>query len=356
MRILRVGALVLAGWTLYALFSATQIVARTYSAPPGWKFALEYSLIDSYLWAVLTPAVFGAAGALVIRRGNAWRNVPLLIGTGILFAVAHVWAMVHLLPAIGYRSGPTVARAVFLSRFHGDLLTCWILFGIRHGVEYYRRDRARELRASQLEARLAQAQLQLLQMQLQPHFLFNTLHAISTLMYRDVERADRMISRLSDFLRLTLSSVGMQEVTLKSEMEFLDKYLEIEQERFGDRLQVRRTIEPEALDLLVPNLVLQPLVENAVRHGIAPHPAGGRIEIGARRKGSALAIEVTDDGSGCPGEIREGGGISMTRARLERLYGSEFRFDLGNAPDRGFRVSLTIPGHTEESCESSDRG
>jgi two-component system LytT family sensor kinase len=148
----------------------------------------------------------------------------------------------------------------------------------------------------------------------------------------------------------------MQEVTLKSEMEFLDKYLDIEQERFGDRLQVGRTIEAEALDLLVPNLVLQPLVENAVRHGIAPHPAGGRIEIGARSKGSALVIEVTDDGNGCPGEIREGGGISMTRARLERLYGSEFRFDVGNAPDRGFRVSLTIPRHTEESGESSDCG
>ena len=354
MRILKVGALVLAGWTLYAMFSATQIVARM-SAAPDWKFAFEYSLIDSYLWAILTPAVFAAAGALATRRPSLWRSVPLLFAAGFVFALVHVWAMVHLLPMIGYRSGPKVARAVFLNRFHVDLLTCWILFGIGHGVEYYRRYRVRELRASQLEAKLALAQLQVLQMQLQPHFLFNTLHAISALMYRDVERADRMISRLSDFLRLTLNSIGMQEVTLKSEMEFLDKYLEIEQERFGDRLEVRRAIEPEALDLLVPNLVLQPLVENAVRHGIAPQAAGGRIEIGAWRRGPVLAIEVTDDGTGCPGEIREGGGISMTRARLERLYGDEFRLDIGNAADRGFRVSITIPGHMEERGESSDR-
>jgi len=145
---------------------------------------------------------------------------------------------------------------------------------MRHAIEYYRQYRLRELVASQLETQLAQAELEVLKMQLQPHFLFNTLHAISALLYRDAESADRMISRLSDFLRLTLDSAGVQEVPLKREMEYLDKYLEIEQVRFGERLEVVRKVDSDTLDLLVPNLLLQPLVENAVRHGIAPRFRG----------------------------------------------------------------------------------
>lgn len=142
--------------------------------------------------------------------------------------------------------------------------------------------------ASRLQTQLARAQLDVLRAQLQPHFLFNTLHAVSALMYRDVESADRMMARLSNLLRLTLDSAGEQEVTLKREMKYLDKYLEIEQVRFGERLKVERTIEARALDLLVPNFVLQPL-ENAIRYAIAPRAAGGRIEVGARVIGTELA-------------------------------------------------------------------
>jgi two-component system LytT family sensor kinase len=192
-------------------------------------------------------------------------------------------------------------------------------------------------------------------MQLEPHFLFNTLHAISALMYRDVEGADRMITRLSDFLRLTLDSAGQQEVTLMREMEYLDKYLEIEQVRFGDRLEVRRSIAPGTLDLMVPNLALQPLVENAVRHGIAPRAEGGRIEVVARVDGGSLVVEVSDSGPGAAGAIREGLGISNTRARLEQLYGAAFRLELGNAPAGGFRARMRIPAHSEPVHASSDR-
>src|SRR5262249_36986904 len=160
---------------------------------------------------------------LLVRRANWWRNVPLLLMAGVAFAAIHLNIFVRLLPWIGYRNSPQVRQTIFLAKFHSDLLTCWALFGIRHAMEYYREGRVRELRASQLEARLAVSQLEILKMQLQPHFLFNTLHAISTLMYRNVEGADRMIARLSDFLRLSLNSAGVQEVTLRREMEYLDK-------------------------------------------------------------------------------------------------------------------------------------
>src|SRR5262249_32977164 len=156
------------------------------------------------------------------------------------------------------------------------------------------------LKASQLEARLAQAQLQALKSQLHPHFFFNTLHAISSLMRKDIEAADRMLTRLSDLLRLTLENVGAQETTLRQELDFLEGYLEIEQTRCRDRLQVKIEIEPETLDARVPNLILQPLVENAVRHGVAPRAAPGRIEISARRVGGKLEMQVRDNGAGLP--------------------------------------------------------
>jgi LytS/YehU family sensor histidine kinase len=216
--------------------------------------------------------------------------------------------------------------------------------------------RIRELTASRLESKLATAQLEVLRMQLQPHFLFNTLHAISALMYRNVEGADRMVARLSDFLRLSLDTAGMQEVPLKREMEFLDKYLDIEQVRFGDRLQVSRAIDPETLDRLVPNLVLQPLVENAVRHGIAPRASGGRIDISASMRQGRLIVEVLDDGLSAADPIREGLGLSNTRARLEQLYGSDARLELGSAAEGGFRVRLTIPVRTEHRDANPDRG
>lgn len=331
------------GWTLYALFVSSQsYLSRAYNSRIELGPAVKYAFLDAYTWALLTPLVFLAAGKLVVRRANWWWAVPALFAIAIAFAVAHLNIFVRGLPWIGYRVNARTMQSMFTARFHADFLTCVVLIGVRHAIEYYQRYRIRELKASQLEARLAQAQLEVLKMQLQPHFLFNTLHAISALMYRDVESADRMVTRLSDFLRLAIDSTGVQEVTLKREMEFLDKYLEIEQVRFGERLVVHREIHPATLDLLVPNLVLQPLVENAVRHGIAPRASGGRIDVSARVDGRVLTVEVQDDGPGPSGEIREGVGLSNTRARLEQLYGTAARLDLGAGPHGGFLARLTI--------------
>jgi len=337
------GLLIWGGWTLYALFTASQnYLSRAYQYRVAWGAAFLYALADSYTWALLTPLIFLFAGWLVVRRDNWWWTIPALIAGSFAFALVHLEIFVRLLPFIGYRIVPNMMQNLFRARLHSNLLTCWVLFGVRHGIEYYRRYRSREVAASRLEAQLAQAQLEVLKMQLQPHFLFNTMHAISALLHRDPEAADRMIARLSDFLRLTLDSAGVQEVTLKREMEYLDKYLEIEQVRFGERLEIRRSVAADTLDLLLPNLMLQPLVENAVRHGIGPRAAGGRIEVTARREGSKLAIEVTDDGPGPDGILVEGVGLTNTRARLAQLYGDGARLELV-AGSEGFSSRLTIP-------------
>jgi len=356
MKVAARGLAIWGAWTVFAFFSASQAYfLLAYAGKADFARGLRYALVDSYTWALLTPAVLWLGGRMVVQRRNWWWTVPSLLLATILVSTVHLNLFVRLLPLIGYRINFRAQQSIFVTNLHSDVLICWTLFGIRHGIEYYRRYRLRELAASQLEARLAVAQLEVLRMQLQPHFLFNTLHAISALMYRDVESADRMMTRLSDFLRLALDSSGVQEVPLKREMEYLDKYLEIEQVRFGERLEVRRSVDPAALDLLVPNLVLQPLVENAVRHGIAPRIEGGRIEVRAEVAGRMLGIEVKDDGPGAA-TVREGVGVSNTRARLERLYGSTARLELGNVGSGGFRARLELPAHTEPLHASPDRG
>jgi two-component system, LytTR family, sensor kinase len=196
-------------------------------------------------------------------------------------------------------------------------------------------------------------------MQLNPHFLFNTLHAISALMHKDVEAADCMIARLSDLLRYALESTDAQEVPLKQELAFLERYLEIEQTRFGDRLVVRKQIDPLALEALVPTLILQPLVENAIRHGIEPHARRGEIRLSARRDAGMLHLEVRDNGGGlitANGSPEEGVGLSNTRARLAELYGDRHRFEFRNADQGGLIVHLVIPCRLESTPEFKIEG
>ena len=206
---------------------------------------------------------------------------------------------------------------------------------------------ARRWRASQLEARRAHSQLETLRAQLHPHFLFNTLHDISTLMHRDVEAADRMLADLSDLLRVSLESTSRQEVSLQQELDSLEPYLRIEQARFPDRLTVQMRIDPAVLDAQVPNLILQPLVENAIRHGIAARAGGGQVVVLAYRDRGRLRLEVRDDGCGLPledsGRPHEGAGLANTRARLRQIYGGAQSFSLDPAPGGGAVASLEIP-------------
>jgi LytS/YehU family sensor histidine kinase len=227
-----------------------------------------------------------------------------------------------------------------------EMVTYWALVGTSHALHYHAVVRQREVAAAHLETRLVEARLQSLQRQLHPHFLFNTLHGISALMHRDLAAADRMLALLGDLLRSSLR-VNAQEISLKDELELLGKYVAIEQIRFQDRLTVSYDIPAETLDACVPSLVLQPLVENALDHGIAPNSGRGRLELYARRKGEQLWLEVRDDGVGLREDaltaMQKGIGVSNTRARLQWLYGAAHQFEFCRAGQRGLTVRLVLP-------------
>ena len=238
-----------------------------------------------YSWALLTPAILWLSRRFPLERrafaahrcrctSSAWCSPPVV---HVLLAVSSTYAIRSVHGDVLRWSWQTELQRMFFLNFDWEMMTYWAIVGVSHALRYQHEAQDRALRASQLETRLVEAQLQTLQRQLQPHFLFNTLNTISALMHRDVEAADEMIARLSDLLRMSLDMVGMQEVSLKEELDFLQKYVEIEQTRFHDRLSVVFEVQPGTLDALVPNLLLQPLVENAIKHGIGPRSGPGHV-------------------------------------------------------------------------------
>ena len=308
--------------------------------------ALLPSLTDWYVWVLLAPVMFW-----LVRRwpleAERWRSalaVHVLAGAGI---ATIKWSLdLGVTRLVGWMSPMPIALPAYIFQFYANFITYWVIVAVAHAIDYGRRYRERQLRASELEARLARVQLEVLRMQLQPHFLFNTLHAISTLMHRDTEAADRMLAQLGDLLRLTIDRIGVHEVALKEELEFLRGYLEIEQTRFEDRLRVVIDAEPETLDARVPNLILQPLVENSIRHGIAPRATPGNVEVRAERADGRLRLIVRDDGPGLSSAgatAREGLGLTNVRARLRELYGPEHELRLADRPEGGLEVTLLIP-------------
>jgi LytS/YehU family sensor histidine kinase len=246
----------------------------------------------------------------------------------------------------------TYLQRSFLADMDWILMVYAAIVGVSHAIAYYHETEERKLKEAQLETRLMEAQLKTLQAQLHPHFLFNTLHAISTLIHRDPEAADRMISRLSDLLRITFDRSSEAKITVKEEIEFLQKYLDIEQTRFPDRLVVRVDIDPEVLDAEVPQMILQPLVENAIKHGIAPRSEPGFLQVLAGRAEERLWMEVRDNGSGLHGRtlkaLRTGVGLSNTRARLEYLYGPQHRLEFSDR-NGGLTVRVEIPFRRHET-------
>ena len=292
----------------------------------------------------------GFAGALLFRSAS----VQLLQGSRWTASAQHQQSIdATILPQLGYPPGAGFenyweAYKFFVSfNLHLSLQIYWAVVGVWSAYNYYRKYRERELQTSQLEARLAQSRLQVLKMQLHPHFLFNALNAISELIHRDPDAADRMLTDLSDLLRMSFENLEVQEVSLKQELEFLHKYIEIEQMRFHDRLVVEMQIAPETLDATVPNMILQPIVENAIKHGISPRASGGRIDIEATRANGHLEIKVQDNGLGIPfgdtEHLPEGVGLSNTRRRLRHLYGEKHKFSITSTGAQGVIVGLEIP-------------
>ena len=347
--------LALVAWTFLALFFFTQTYL-TYLYSPNARqiptgLILQVSLSEWYTWALLAPGVIWLARRFPLGRERWVRCLAVHVPASVVIAVAKYFLYVLVRQRVlGIEGMPNI-----FFQLHPNVVTYWVIVGLTLGFDYYRKFRERELRASRLEAQLSEARLQVLKMQLHPHFLFNTLHAISTLMHRDVEAADRMVSRLGELLRMTLDTAEQQEVPLKRELEFLERYLDSEQPRFQDRLTVKMQIAPEALDAQVPNLILQPIVENAIRHGIAARAGPGSVEIIARRAGSRLEVEIRDTGAGLSegheNARSEGVGLANTRARLAQLYGSDGSFALAGAPGGGVVASLSIPWNTAGSAE-----
>ena len=280
-------------------------------------------------------------------------HVPAII----LFAAVHETLLLAILWSITPSSrGELTTITDYYARHFGygfyiDLIIASLIVIGAHALLYYDDFRASELQQSSLKTQLAQAQLRALKMQVHPHFLFNTLHSISSLVLEDPTKANSMIARLGDFLRLTVDNSEQQWVTLKEETEFLRCYLDIEQVRFGDRLTVAFELEPQTLSAQVPHLILQPVVENAIQHAIAPRAAPGHINIQAKRLNSLLRVAVSDNGPGLTSNpispAKKCVGLTNVRTRLQQIYGPDFRFELMNGRNGGLTVVMEIPFQRE---------
>lgn len=339
-------------WTMLGLAFASQLyLSRSKVGDPvSWGFAFKRAFADWYVYAALSMPALWLANRFQIERGR-WRRA-LMVHVAGCAAFSICWMLMRAgleqwLTREEMR--PTEFAAAFsralVATFFLNVIIYWVIVVVWHAAHSYRELHRRELQTAELEARLTAARLEALQMQLNPHFLFNTLNAISSLMHMDVEAADRMLARLSDLLRYALESTNAQEVSLRQELDFLGGYLEIQQARFGDRLTVDREIEPATLDARVPNLLLQPMVENAIQHGIAPHARPGRIVLRAQRRAGQLDLEVEDNGDGLSaGEpLVASVGITNTRARLQQLYGTAHEFLLVKGASGGLLVKIRIP-------------
>ena len=340
-------------WTIVALFFSTQMYLMYYAENQPIRYARNFLVQASacYLWALATPLILWLVRRYCIDRSNWLRRGALHLAISVALATTLI-ALHFIVYMLVMGRGENIAPIRLASYVYYNLdrwaLIYWFILLLSHAFNYYHSYRKNALKASQLHTQLVQSQLEALKMQVHPHFLFNTLHSISALLSRDTEAARKMITRLGDFLRLTLENSGSMEVTLQQEIEFLNGYLEIERIRFQDRLTTEIKVDPDVLDVRVPNLILQPIVENAMRHAIG-NSTSGRVEITAAPRNGVVRIEVKDNGPGIQDqrlpESRNGRGLGLanTRARLAGLYGEAASFELTNDPAGGLVVTLEIP-------------
>lgn len=364
--------LIFAFWTAIAIFTiGTRVLDPRGSAeiasvlPRAGRIFTEY-----FLWALLTPGIFWIAARFEFDRSRLVRTVVVHLAVGLLVAL-FVDLLSDLLRIYAFplpnprQTTFTPLRAIRELWFMDEFVIYWIVLATGFARMYYLRERQREAEAnrleqeareleaqkSELEAQLSAAQLEALRMQLNPHFLFNTLHAISTLVGRDPKGVRRMIARLSTLLRYVLEENDNQEVALREELKFLRGYLEIQEIRFQGRLNVTVDIEPEVESALVPTLILQPIVENAIKHGVSDLSGVGHVAVRTYREEDRLVLEVADNGPGLGTSAHEamerGTGLANTKARLEGLYGSAHALSLDEAKLGGLKVTLTLPYHEE---------
>jgi two-component system LytT family sensor kinase len=339
-----------ATWAALSLGCCALAYCSVFTWYPGSVASYGVDFRRALTWELLLWNLWLPVAALILRwnRGVRLRGAYALIrhaASALFFPALHI----ALLLAAYFPFSPAGLVALLRHRAYvliPDYLTGIVICGLMLGLAHAWREQAR---AAQLETQLAQAQLEALKMQLHPHFLFNTLNAVAALQLEDPETARRMLVRLSDFLRATLENAGVHEVSLSREVDFVSRYLEIERVRFPKKLAVEIEIDPGARDALVPNLILQPIVENAIRHGIAAKACAGRVQIQAGRRNGSLQLRVRDTGPGLNGAPQpvggghSGRGLAITRARLERMYGAAACLSLRNAPGGGLEVEIEIP-------------
>lgn len=363
--------LILLGWTLIGVFFGSQLYlasALGFGMPTAWYRAFASGLADWYIWGLLAPLVFWSGRRFRLGRGIWPARLVLHLFASVIVSLVQLvlttW-FAQLVESVSGRPFPFLMglRFALAVKFHWNVVVYWAILGLSHALAYYRESRERALQALQLESQLAQARLQSLKMQLNPHFLFNTLNTVSQLIYEEPENADRMITQLGELLRLSLDAGSEHLITLRQELEFLERYLAIQKARFEDRLTTQFDIAPCLYDVLVPTLILQPLVENAIRHGIGPRSARGRIEVHAQGQGQWLCLRVSDNGSGLPDSqaaIKEGVGLGNTRARLKQLFGADQSLALSNGSGGGLVVTLMFPLRTKPveiaSAENGSNG
>lgn len=352
---IRIGLLIFGAHTIFLIVKLIPVYLLTFQNPDVARMlsTIVFRLASYYyLLALITPLILWAGLLLPLGKRHLARNLGLHVLIAITLALLHIYAY-------GYTTLATLSgsaenfRAEYFS-FDSMLnngLSSFVFYGtiiaIQQAYLYFRQLQERELR-------LRQAELDMLKKQLQPHFLFNALNAIATLVHKSPQDADQTLMQLSDLLRISLKHGKAQEVTLKEEMEFLQSYLQIHQTLMKQRLEVKCNIQPETLDAMLPNMMLQPIVENSIKHGIAPIERGGLIEITARRHNGTLNLLMSDNGKGFRSEQSndsEGIGLNNTRARLKNLYGTAHKFQITSPPNGGFTVEIEIP-FREQSREA----
>lgn len=344
-------ALIFFAWSFIVVTFSVQAyvfsVAR--GRPDNFWHELLVASTDWYIWAALTPLVLFFCRRFRITSNNWISAAPVHLAVGVVISFLQLAIQVRLNYIVNPGYKMTYWRVLyFFATFKGhiNLLTYWVIVALNHGFYYYEQSRARELAWSRMETDLANAQLQVLNMQLHPHFLFNTLNSISTLISEDPQAARQMVIKLSDLLRASLNKIDQPAVPLQQELELLECYISIEQTRFKDRLAIEKEIDSTALGCEVPTMILQPLVENAVRHGIGKHRQADVISIVAQRVNGCLLLEVrnrigsVENGGSAPAR---GIGLTNTRARLEQLYSNQHSFEIANREGGGVAVKLTLP-------------
>ena len=345
----RFAAVNLLAWTAVALLFAVQSSSRSGLALPSLR-TIATSLTSFLPCALLTPAIWAISVRFRFAAGDRLRSLGghalgligfLTVGGGLMGAFTWLLPWTTRTGSIWDEAVATMGRFIAY-----DVLAYVLVAASAIALAYSADARHHLIATARLESQLADARLHALSAQLQPHFLFNTLNAISALIREDPSKAERLLARLSDLLRQSLRDGAQPQTSLETELAFLEKYVEVQEARFGDRLVVTFEVDSDVLDARVPNLILQPLVENAIRHGIAPRAGPGSVHIAARRAGDQVMLSVADDGLGMPREsVKEGIGLRNTRARLRELYGDDHGFALERRPLGGTLCSLQLPLH-----------